>query len=247
MSMRSPTGHRNDIQSEFELFLERDSFKFSASHFVARHGQRQRLHGHDYKVSVRLTGSNTIAPDGTFIDKSYVRQAIERTCRELDERFLCPMNSNVMDITVSLDNTRRIETVTMVCQDGSAFSFPKNDCAMLPLVHTTTEEIAIFLWGRILEHLSAEYLYQRGVLSMQINVAEGHEKEETTVRLGVPRKFNQSLDVMDFMRKKERGKDTPIPFVIREPMSLPGSSGSNDLISDDLSQLSIDMQDRAEV
>ena len=231
------------MPSEFELFLSRDSFKFSSSHFIARHGHRERLHGHDYRVSVRLTGSNTIAPDGTFVEKSHVRQAIEKACMELDERFLCPMNSNVMDITVSHDRCRN-EKVTMVCQDGSAFTFPKKDCAMLPLVHTTTEEIAIYLWDRILELITVDYLFKRGVVSMQVNVAEGSEKEETTVRLGIPRKLERSLNVVDFMRKME-SSNAPIPFVIRET-SPPGSI--DDLaISDDMSQLSIDMQDRAEV
>lgn len=224
------------------MFLSRDSFKFSSSHFIARLGHRERLHGHDFRVSVRLTGCNNIAPDGTFVEKSFVRQAIEKACLELDERFLCPMNSNVMDITVSHDRCRN-EKVTMVCQDGSTFTFPKKDCAMLPLVHTTTEEIAIYLWDRIVEIVSADYLYKRGVLSMQVNVAEGSEKEETSVRLGIPRKLERKLNVTDFMRKME-SSNAPIPFVIRET-SPPGST--EDLISDDMSQLSIDMQDRAEV
>lgn len=232
------------MQSEFERFFSSESFKFSASHFVARHGHRERLHGHDYKVSVRLTGSNSIAPDGTFVDKAYVRQAIEKACRELDECFLVPTNSNVMDITVSHDRCRN-ETVTMVCQDGSTFSFPKTDCAMLPLVHTTTEEIALYLWDRILQLITADYLFKRGVLSMQINLSEGNDKDETTVRLGIPRKLNRQLNVMDFMRKKEGSSNgAPIPFVIRES-SPPGSL--DDLISEDMSQLSIDITDRAEV
>jgi 6-pyruvoyltetrahydropterin/6-carboxytetrahydropterin synthase len=239
--MRSPP-HRTEIQSEFERFFSSESFRFSSSHFVARHGHRERLHGHDYSLSLRLTGSNTIAPDGTFVDKKYVKQAIDKACQELDEMFLCPVNSNVMDITVSHDRCRQ-ETVTMVCQDGSTFSFPKTDCAMLPLVHTTTEEIALYLWDRILQLVTADYLCRRGVLSMQVNVSEGQEKDETTVRLGIPRKMNRHLNVMDFMRKNE-GNGAPIPFVIRES-SPPGSL--DDLISEDMSQLSIDITDRAEV
>lgn len=76
---------------------------------------------------------------------------------------------------------------------------------------------------------------------MQINITEGKEKEETTVRLAVPRsKLDRNFNVMDFIRKKERGSETPIPFVIRE-------GSLDDLISDEMSQLSVDMCDRAEV
>lgn len=41
---------------EFEVFVGKEDFKFSCSHFVAFDGYRERLHGHNYSVGVRLTG-----------------------------------------------------------------------------------------------------------------------------------------------------------------------------------------------
>lgn len=40
----------------FEVFIGKEDFKFSSSHFVAYDGFRERLHGHNYTCSVRLKG-----------------------------------------------------------------------------------------------------------------------------------------------------------------------------------------------
>jgi hypothetical protein len=37
----------------------------------------------------------------------------------------------------------------MACEDGARFLLPKGDCAMLPIVHSTAEELAQYLWHRI--------------------------------------------------------------------------------------------------
>ena len=40
----------------FEVFVGKEDFKFSSSHFVAFDGFRERLHGHNYTCTVRLKG-----------------------------------------------------------------------------------------------------------------------------------------------------------------------------------------------
>lgn len=37
----------------------------------------------------------------------------------------------------------------MTCEDGARFLLPRGDCAMLPIVHSTAEELAQYLWHRI--------------------------------------------------------------------------------------------------
>mmetsp|Transcript_32914 Transcript_32914/g.67204 ORF Transcript_32914/g.67204 Transcript_32914/m.67204 type:complete len:288 (-) Transcript_32914:122-985(-) len=63
-------------------------------------------------------------------------------------------------------------SVTITCEDGSFFSFPKSDCLLLPIMHSTAEELAIYLYGRILQQLNAEYLVKRGVRVMEVTVSE---------------------------------------------------------------------------
>jgi len=46
-------------------------------------------------------------------------------------------------------HTRIHVQVEMACEDGARFLMPKGDCAMLPIVHSTAEELAQYLWHRI--------------------------------------------------------------------------------------------------
>jgi 6-pyruvoyltetrahydropterin/6-carboxytetrahydropterin synthase len=181
----------------FEVFVSNDSFKFNAAHFVAFRGYRERLHGHNYRVSVRLRGSSHIGPDGYVLDFGCIKAVTRQVCKELNEHFLCPILSNVMTITTTTITTTTTTTassdqpppqqeqVRLECEDGSVFVFPKQDCVMLPLVHATTEELSIYLWGRLLEGLQSDYLRDRGIQSMEVTVSEA-PNQEATFRHDIP-------------------------------------------------------------
>ncbi|CAN0392164.1 unnamed protein product, partial [Laminaria digitata] len=46
------------------------------------------------------------------------------------------------------------------------------DCALLPLVHSTAEELAHHLHVRMLREFSVQYLQARGVTDLEVAVAE---------------------------------------------------------------------------
>jgi dihydroneopterin triphosphate aldolase (PTPS-III) / 6-pyruvoyltetrahydropterin synthase len=165
-------GHR----TTFEVNVSKETFKFNAAHFVAFPGFRERLHGHNYKLSVRLLGSRQIGQDGYVLDFGDVKKATKDVCKSLNEYFICPIYSNAIGIT-ECRNEAGSETVKLVCQDGAEFVFPKSDCAMLPIVHSTAEELAIFLWGEILLKLDATYLIKRGIHTMEVTCAEAIGQE----------------------------------------------------------------------
>ena len=168
--------------ASFEVYVSKDTFKFNAAHFVAFENYRERLHGHNYQVGVRLLGQRQLGADGYLIDFGNVKTVTKQICKRLNEHFLCPMHSNVLDIEVTDDHQVRI-----VCQvDGSVFCFPRTDCALLPIVHATTEEIAIYLWAEILNGLQADYLIQRQIHTMEVTVAEA-PGQEATFRLEIPK------------------------------------------------------------
>jgi 6-pyruvoyl-tetrahydropterin synthase len=172
-------------------------------------GYRERLHGHNYTIGVRLLGSRKIANDGYVVDFGNIKTVTRKVCKELNEHFLCPMLSDVIEIKVAAPSSDTKQTVTLTCQDGSTFAFPKDDCAMLPIVHTTAEELAIYLWSRILEGLDADYLLQRGIHTMEVVVAEA-VGQEATFRLEIPEEGLKDtvLDVRAFIME---GKVKPMP------------------------------------
>jgi dihydroneopterin triphosphate aldolase (PTPS-III) / 6-pyruvoyltetrahydropterin synthase len=185
----------------FEVHVSKDTFKFNAAHFVAFDNYRERLHGHNYRVGVRLLGTRSIGSDGYLMDFGHVKTVANAVCKQLNERFLCPALSDVLEI-VTTDTT-----VTLNCQDGSQFVMPLADCAMLPIVHATAEELAIYLYSAILHRLSATYMIQRGIHTMQVTVAEA-VGQEAVFRHEIPADTEHEFDVRTFLTP---GKVVPMP------------------------------------
>lgn len=183
----SSISHDNSrgVTTSFEIFVKKDTFKFNAAHFVAYKGFRERLHGHNYNVAVRLLGNGKIGADGYVLDFGCVKEVTKKVCKKLNEHFICPTLSDVLTITVT-SNDDNEESVKIVCEDGSVFVFPKGDCAMLPIVHATSEEIAIYVWGQVLNALNAGYLIERGVHSMEITISEA-VGQDAVFRMEIPR------------------------------------------------------------
>jgi 6-pyruvoyltetrahydropterin/6-carboxytetrahydropterin synthase len=200
------------MTTSFEVFVSKEDFKFHAAHFVAFEGYRERLHGHNYKVGVRLLGSRKVAHDGYVVDFGDVKKATRKVCKELNEHFLCPTLSNVLTISERKDDN----SVSLICQDGSSFVFPKDDCAMLPIVHATAEELAVYLWSRILDGLQgSSYLRRRGIHTMEVVVAEA-VGQEAVFRLEIPEDdetdtSSPALNVADFVQMGTVSPPAPCP------------------------------------
>ena len=180
--MQSPT-------HSFEVHVSKESFKFNAAHFVAFDGFRERMHGHNYTVGVRLFGNGGIGRDGYLIDFGDVKAVVKKVCKSLNEHFLCPTLSDVMDIQEVEGN------ITLKCQDGAFFSFPKTDCSMLPIVHATTEELAVYLYSEIFQKIGANGFLKRNIHTMEINVAEA-PGQDASFRLAIP-SDNSDVTIFD--------------------------------------------------
>ena len=151
----------------YEVFVSKDSFKFNAAHFMAYPGFRERLHGHNYRVSVRVEGR--LNSDGYVIDFGDIKRAAREICHAMNERTIVPMNSDCLTIERSAGEVR------ITCEDGSRFSFPEADCALLPIAHSSAEELADFVSGRLLEALPG--MTDRGVTAVEVAVAEAPAQE----------------------------------------------------------------------
>lgn len=256
--------------ASFEIYVAKDTFKFNASHFVAYPGFRERLHGHSYRASVKLIGCKKIGRDGYVLDFGCVKSAAAAVCKTMNEYFLVPKLSEVLEITVdeaegddengvnskicghcdddhgkdvrlegtptnkrrrtnntsqcdeikdeddstvggngSMFEAKRMKTqnnatmypgsVTIKCEDGSMFVFPRQDCLLLPIMHSTAEELAVYLYGKILSKLDARYLHQRGVTAMEVTVSEA-VGQDATFRCPIPDLSGNSGNGFDVAR-----------------------------------------------
>jgi 6-pyruvoyltetrahydropterin/6-carboxytetrahydropterin synthase len=142
--------------------VAKENLKFNAAHFIAYPGFRERLHGHNYRVTVRLEGD--LGPDGYVIDFGLVKQATKRVCDALDEHTLLPVRSDCLRIT------EQGESVEVVYEDGSRFVFPRSDVMLLPIVHTSAEELARYVAGQVRAELLA--VGARPWRRLEVSVAE---------------------------------------------------------------------------
>jgi len=147
----------------YSVVVAKDYLKFSAAHFIAYPGFREALHGHNYQVSVRVEAE--LGPDGYVLDFGVVKRVARALCEELDERVLVPQDSDCLTTVVTAD---AVEVVTAV---GERFRFPAADVRLLPIVHTSAEELAAHLVGRLRDALRAE-VAGRGLVALEVGVAE---------------------------------------------------------------------------
>jgi 6-pyruvoyltetrahydropterin/6-carboxytetrahydropterin synthase len=117
------------------VYVAKADFKFNAAHFVAYEGFRERLHGHNYTVAVHFEAEG-IQADGYVMDFGDIKAVTRRLCKKLNELFLCPAKSDVLEISVNHGQ------LNIACQDGAKFQFPVADAIMLPIKHTTVEELS---------------------------------------------------------------------------------------------------------
>ena len=227
--------------TRFEIYVKKDTFKFNAAHFVAYPGFRERLHGHNYLVAVKLIGNSKIGRDGYVLDFGAVKSVTKDVCKSMNEYFVVPMLSDVLDVTVdeggigsggeksappkkrrkkqngsssasappssgaksSSSAAPGAPSVTIVTEDGSTFVFPRQDCLLLPLVHTTAEEFAVYLHGRIVSGLDGDYLKARGVTAMEVTVSEAGGQDATFRRAIGGLGAGGEVDVRDYVCGRE--------------------------------------------
>ncbi len=152
----------NRVKERYEVFVSKDSFKFNAAHFMAYAGFRERLHGHNYHVAVRVEGR--LAEDGYVVDFGDIKTATRAICAEINERMIIPMQSDCIKVC------RDAGQIELRCDDGSVFTFPDDDCVMLPIVQSSAEELASYVCRELVARL--EVLRERQVTAVEVSVAE---------------------------------------------------------------------------
>jgi len=131
--------------SFFSVAIGKELLRFTAAHFIAFRGFREPLHGHTYQAQVTVSGP--VGPDGYVVDFLVLKKTAEEECARLHFRTLLPHQSDCLTIE------EEAEEVTVRCEDGTRFLFPRQDVILLPIVHTSSEEIARYLVARLRERL----------------------------------------------------------------------------------------------
>ena len=151
------------MKSGFSIHVTKENLKFSAAHFIAYPGFREPLHGHNYQVGVRVEGR--LGATGYVLDFGLIKKIAKEIADRLDERTIIPANSDCLTI-------ERINNQLSVVYGNDHFAFPVNDVAILPIAHSSAEELARYIWNEIYDSLKAHEALSE-IVSLEISVAEG--------------------------------------------------------------------------
>ena len=138
-------------------------FKFNSSHFVVYKGFREPLHGHNYKVSIKIKAKK-LNSCYYVCDFHIVSDLMREICAKLKHVCLLPKNNPFVKITAhstdktnekvyDLNDTATLEkerdtiNVTVATEDGSVFTFPYNDVKIIE-----TEQISAECMSKYVAH-----------------------------------------------------------------------------------------------
>ncbi|MBK7861204.1 MAG: 6-carboxytetrahydropterin synthase [Archangiaceae bacterium] len=128
-----------DLVSGHRIFVGKDTHKFSSAHMtVFNDGSKERLHGHNFQVSVAFDLKHTRF--GAMLDFGPVKSTLVKLCAKWDQKLLlaekCPLFTVRTRSAAELDFT--------LC--GKRYVVPMDEVLLLPLdnvvVETMVEQFA---------------------------------------------------------------------------------------------------------
>jgi 6-pyruvoyl tetrahydropterin synthase/QueD family protein len=128
----------------YKVVVERGYLEFSASHFITYGGKCERIHGHNYAVSVELEGELTA--DRYVFDFVVLKKIMRDICDSLDHRFLLPVRNEHLE-------ARQADGEYEIFFRQRRYLLPAQDVLPLPIDNVTAERLAEYICQLLLEKL----------------------------------------------------------------------------------------------
>lgn len=123
--------------------LSEESFGFSAAHFtIFSPTHRERLHGHNYQVKVKLVAE--MNPLGIAFDYGIYKKKLIALALQLNSYLLLPGNSPVLQI-------KEMDSNYEVLFHEDRLVFLKKDVLILPIRNITIEELSSWFLQQLLQ------------------------------------------------------------------------------------------------
>lgn len=133
--------------SRFKVRVTKDFLVFSSGHFITFEGdQCERVHGHNYRTAVEVDGD--LDGNHYVVDFIALRDMTRTICDELDHRMLLPASSPYIRLEDDGPN------IVARYRDRH-WSFPRDECVVLPIANTTSELLAQYIGERLLVAMRA--------------------------------------------------------------------------------------------
>jgi 6-pyruvoyltetrahydropterin/6-carboxytetrahydropterin synthase len=152
--------------NSFSVRIHPGQLRFSAAHFITFDGMCENLHGHNFHVRIDAHGDNNT--DGFVVDFVELTRCAAAICDTLHDRILLPGESS--DVLLE-----RADGSIHVSSHGKRFSFPEENCAVLPIANATAEMLAHYIADSVIERLRSSTTLDN-VRELEVAVEEADQQ-----------------------------------------------------------------------
>ncbi len=151
-------------QNRHRIFVGKDVHKFSSAHMtIFPNGTKERLHGHNFQVSLAFDLVDLSAQ--SFLDFAIIKSALDAQCKAWAERLLLPERSPHFRLV----QRSAAELEFVLC--GKRYIVPEEEVVLLPLENVVVETLAMQLAIELVPRLG-DALSPDKVIGMEVTVAE---------------------------------------------------------------------------
>jgi 6-pyruvoyltetrahydropterin/6-carboxytetrahydropterin synthase len=155
--------------SRYKVRVSKDYLVFCSGHFITYAGDHcERLHGHNYRVAVEV--EDDLDENHYVFDFIALKDLTRSVTDELDHRMLLPTRSAL--ITLSDDGPN-----WLVRYRDRRWSFPRDECALVPIANTTAELLAGLIADRLRERMLAQGLSLPRLVWVEVEESFGQSAE----------------------------------------------------------------------
>jgi 6-pyruvoyltetrahydropterin/6-carboxytetrahydropterin synthase len=149
----------------FQIRVTKDYLVFCCGHFITYDkSECERLHGHNYRAAVEIEGP--LDENWYVFDFVALKNRTKEVVDELDHHMLlATKNPQIHVETVGANVVARFA--------GKEWSFPREDCVLLPIQNTTAELIAKWIAVRLLAELKKQHGLTPEVLRVEVEETVG--------------------------------------------------------------------------
>ncbi|MGL6298413.1 MAG: 6-carboxytetrahydropterin synthase [Methanobacteriaceae archaeon] len=130
------------------------NLRFSAAHIIPSHESCGCIHGHSYIVDVELIGERS----GDFdfvVDFKKVKEIVRGICKKFDHKVLIPLKNSETEFKdiATIEDAEKVDSIKFKIANKK-YVLPKEDCVLLPLPHSSAEELAKYFTEELFKTLT---------------------------------------------------------------------------------------------
>jgi 6-pyruvoyltetrahydropterin/6-carboxytetrahydropterin synthase len=155
--------------SRFKVRVTKDYLVFCSGHFITYAGDHcERIHGHNYRTAVEVEGD--LDQNHYVVDFIALKDITRDITDELDHRMLLPTQNKLIRLHEEGTNLR-------VCYRDRYWSFPRDECILLPIANTTAELLAEYIAGRLRQEMAKRGWTTPKVMRVEVEECFGQSAE----------------------------------------------------------------------